>query len=350
MSKKIYVYGFPSLYGGAGTELHHQIIIWKKLNLDVHIIPTNNGYKNEPLIHEMTLLGVNIHKANDFECIEENSPVFGFCNSEFLDHLPDINKYSTNTVFVNCMTWLFDNEKKRMKEGLIGTFLYQSDNVRIKNEPILIKLNPNKNAKFLTFKPYFDSSKFPFIEERDKNVIGIGRISRQDKDKFSSDTLHIWEYFVSPKIKKGYMLGFDKRSEEKIGKPFDWITTYQDQRHCSQQEFYKKCDIILQPSDTTENWPRIGFEAMSSGSILIVNNRGGWQDQVIHGKTGWLCNTPQEFIYYASKMSFEPELRTQIAKNALQRCKDLGGEKASIDSWTEVFKKLNVYEDNNTNE
>ena len=164
MSKKIYIYGFPGLYGGAGTELHHQIIIWKKMNLDVHIIPTNSGYKNEPLIAEMTILGVRIHKMNDFESIEPDSPVFGFCNSEFLQFLPDINKYSTNTVFVNCMTWLFDNEKKRMKEGLIGTFLYKNDDVRLKNQPILEELNPNKKANFLTFKPYFDNSKFQFIE------------------------------------------------------------------------------------------------------------------------------------------------------------------------------------------
>lgn len=345
MTKPIFIYGFPGLYGGAGTELHHQILIWKKMDLDVHIIPTNAGYKNEPLFLEMLSIGVKIHNFNEFQAIQKYSPVMGFCNAEFLKSLPEIYKFSTNTVFVNCMTWLFEEEKKKMKEGLIGTFLYQNDDIRIKNEPLLHELNPDKNANFLTFKPYFENSKFPYIEERDKDFFGVGRISRQDADKFSANTLHIWEYFVSPKLKKGYMLGFNKKSEDKIGKPFGWITTYLDQTQCSQQDFYKKCDIILQSTNTEENWPRIGFEAMSSGSVLIVDNRGGWKQQIIHGETGWLCNTQQEFIYYASKMAFEPELRNQISKNALQRCKDLGGEKSSIDSWTEVFKKLKVYEE-----
>ena len=82
-------------------------------------------------------------------------------------------------------------------------------------------------------------------------------------------------------------LGFDYRAEQKIGRPFDWIRTARDQRELSQQDFYKHCEIVLQPTDTTENWPRVGFEAMASGSVLIVDNRGGWQQMIKHGETGF---------------------------------------------------------------
>ncbi|MEG1507900.1 MAG: hypothetical protein RR373_04635 [Akkermansia sp.] len=40
--------------------------------------------------------------------------------------------------------------------------------------------------------------------------------------------------------------------------------------------------IILQLTDTTKNWPRIGFEAMANGSVLIVDKRGGWEQMIIH--------------------------------------------------------------------
>ena len=56
-------------------------------------------------------------------------------------------------------------------------------------------------------------------------------------------------------------------------KPYDWIRTAADQSEFSQQEFYRHCEIVLQPMDSTENWPRIGLEAMASGSVLIVDNR-----------------------------------------------------------------------------
>jgi hypothetical protein len=336
----VYVHGFPGLYGGAGTELHHQILAWLAMKLRVHIIPTNAGYKGEPLYKPMLDAGVIIHEHDQFSAIEKDAPVLGFCNAEFLQRLPAIAERTRNTVFVNCMTWLFDKEKEAMKQGLIGAFLYQNDEVMANHKAALQPLNPGKGAKFLHFAPYFDSRQFPFVEKRDPNFFGVGRVSRQDTDKFSQNTLHIWEYFVSPREKRGYMLGFDKRSEGKIGKAYWWVTTYVDQHQCSQQEFYKKCDIILQPMDTTENWPRIGFEAMSSGSVLIVDNRGGWKKLVKHGVTGWLCNTQQEFIYYASRMAFEPQLRKQMARAARAWGEQLGSLESSMKSWKKVFNEL----------
>jgi hypothetical protein len=120
------------------------------------------------------------------------------------------------------MTWLFDKEKEAMQQGLIGAFLYQSSEVMEKHRAVLEPLNPGREAKFLEFTPYFDNSLFPFVESRNPNVFGVGRVSRQDTDKFAQNTLHIWEYFVSPREKRGYMLGFDQRSEGKIGSPFWW--------------------------------------------------------------------------------------------------------------------------------
>jgi len=45
--KRLFVYGFHGLYGGAGTELHHQILAWRHMGVEVHLIPTNAGYPRE---------------------------------------------------------------------------------------------------------------------------------------------------------------------------------------------------------------------------------------------------------------------------------------------------------------
>ena len=340
MRNPLFVYGFPGLYGGAGTELHHQIPLWQKLGFDVHLIPNSSAYERDPLYSEMLTAGVIVHKPNEFSAIERDAPVFGFCSAEFLDRLDEIREYSTNTVFVNCMTWLFENEKRRMAEGKIRTFLYQNPNVLTINAPILQRLNPGARCNFLAVRPYFDPSRFPFVEKRSGEFFGCGRISRQDADKYARNTLHIYEYFVAPRLKRGLFMGFDKRSREKIGKPFDWIRTAVDQKECTQQEFYQHCEIVLQPMDTTENWPRVGFEAMSSGSVLIVDNRGGWPLQIEHGVTGWLCNNERDFIYYASKMAYEPNLRLEMAWRARASMESLGGVAVSMESWVEVFKAI----------
>lgn len=342
--RRVFAHGFPGKYGGASTELHHQIKLWLVMGIDVHLIPSYDNATQEPLYSELLQSGVIIHPRNEWEAIQPDDVVMGFCNSEFLEHLPDIHARTRRTVFINCMTWLFDKEKQRMAEGLIALFLYQNDRVRQKNMPLLQALNPDPKIKHLTFTPYFDATAFPFIENRAEDYFGCGRISRQDADKYAANTLHIYEYFVAPVMKRGLFLGFDARSEAKIGRPYSWITTACDSSIISQQDFYKHCQIILQPSDTTENWPRVGFEAMASGSVLIVDDRGGWQQMIEHGKTGFLCKHERDFIYYASKMAYEPELRREIAQNARLRGLELGGfEKAKV-SWQEVFHELDQIE------
>ena len=336
---RLFVHGFPGLYGGAGTELHHQIIAWRHMKVEVHLIPAGPAH-GEPLYQEMLERGVRIHDPNDFGVVEAGDPVFGFCSAEFLGALPLIRRRTGRTVFLNCMTWLFEKEKQAAAQGLIAMFLYQNEDVRAGHMAELRSLNDDPALRFLVFKPYFWAGRFPFVRKRSGDYFGCGRISRQDADKFAANTLHIYEYFVAPKMKRGLFLGFDARSEKKIGRPYDWIRTARDQNEVSQQEFYRHCEIVLQPSDTTENWPRIGFEAMSSGSVLIVDRRGGWRRMVEHGKTGWLCDHERDFIYYASKMAYEPDLRAEMAEAARLRGERLGGLEASVESWRKVFEEI----------
>lgn len=338
--KRIFINGFPGYYGGAGTELHHQIIVWREMGMEVHLIPTGVGFGQESMLLEMAQRGVTVHAPNDWSVLDSSDVVLGFCNAEFLENIPAIRKRTKRTVFVNCMTWLFPKEKECMKEGSIAMFLYQNEEVRLKNMPVLRDLNNDQEIRFMTFKPYFHNESFPFIQERDDEFFGCGRISRQDADKYAKNTLHIYEYFASPVFKRGLFLGFGNSSQKKIGKPYSWIKTASNQNEVSQQDFYKHCKIVLQPTDTTENWPRIGFEAMASGSVLIVDNRGGWRQMVEHGKTGWLCDHERDFIYYASKMAYEPHLREDMAEAARERGLELGGLSASVESWEGVFEAM----------
>ena len=302
--KRLFVNGFPSLYGGAGTELHHQIIVWRKMGVEVHLIPSWD-YHVDRLYNEMVSLGVIMHAPADWSAVQPGDPVLGFCNAGFLNALPEIRRHTKRTVFINCMTWLFPREKEAMQKGEIAMFLYQNEAVRQEAMPVLRKLNAGPQG-----------------------------------DQFAANTLHIYGAFESPVEKRGLFLGFDKRSEAKIGRPFDWIRIARNQREVSQQDFYRHSRIILQPMDTTENWPRIGFEAMASGSVLIVDNRGGWRQMVEHGKTGWLCSNERDFIYYASKMACEPNLRDDMAEAARARGLELGGLDVSLESWKEVLEAM----------
>lgn len=58
------------------------------MDIDVHIIPTNDGFQNEILYLDMVRLGVHIHAPNDWSVLEEGDAIIGFCNGEYLENLP----------------------------------------------------------------------------------------------------------------------------------------------------------------------------------------------------------------------------------------------------------------------
>lgn len=343
---RLFVYGYPGLYGGAATELHHQIHCWRDMGIEVGIIPSMDGHKNEPLRQEMIDLGVNIYEKDQFEALTKEDAIINFCSREYLEKLPEINQFTKRTMFVNCMTWIFrkpavgyeKNEGWNHAQGNIAISLYQRPQVLELHQKTLQKDFDSK-AQFLHFSPYY-LNRHEFKPVRDYERFTLGRISRQDADKFTKNLWHIWEYIVAPRFKRGITLGWDARSEAKCGKPPGWIETYHNHQSFPVADFWDQVNIICQPTETNENWPRIGFEAMYSGVPLIVDRRAGWMYMVEHGVTGFLCKHERDFIYYASKMAYEPELREQIAINAYKRATELSSLEVAKDSWEKVFNMI----------
>ena len=336
--KRIFVYGFPHPYGGAGTELDHQIRVWQRLGVEVHLIPSWGTMK--PIAENLLQRGVIIHEKDEWTALTPEDPILCLCNPYFLTLMPEIRKHTRRTVWMNCMTWIFDQEKTAMEQGHVALFLYQNDNIRQTHQTALRPLNPSRDIHFRTVAPYFHEEDFPYIDNRPSDTFCCGRISRASPDKYARNTLRIYEGVTSPVPKKGIFLGYDERCEEKIGKPAPWIQLHPNSNTLSPQDFYRQCHLVLQPTNTTENWPRIGFEAMASGSILIVDNRGGWQNMVEHGRTGWLCDTPDDFIRYASHMAHEPHLRADMAAAARERGRTLGNLATSAAGWAAVFDTI----------
>ena len=263
--------------------------------------------------------------------------MINFCSRVFLEDLERINQQTKRVAFVNCMTFLMKEEIELANKGFISHHLYQREEILHDHRTKLQSLG--SKAEFWHFKPYFDSESLNF-SVKDQEYTQIGRISRKDADKFSADTLHIYEYLVSPKIKRAHFLGFDERSEKKIGKPYNWIKTYADQREFPVEKFYDTIDFVVQPMDTTENLPRIGFEAMFSGKPLVVDNRGGWKSMIRHGETGFLCNTPRDFIYYGSRLAYDLDLRYKMAEAARAAAAEMCYLETSESSWKKVFNSL----------
>jgi len=326
------VIGHPSRLGGADTELDHQIHCWQAMGVTVHVCHTGALDDN---LRAMNLeqRGCIYHEPRDWASLKDLYCI-SFCNGEYLKNLPEIKRYAKTTSWVNCMTWNFDAEIEMHAKGLIDFHLYQTAHGYGRVGPSLRDLG---NYRPLLFQPYFHADEFPFLESRPRDKFRFGRISRCDADKFGQRQLWIYETMTAPVAKEGLILGWDHRIEAKLGKPESYIKVLPEGA-IRQQEFYAFCDAVIMTSDTFENLPRVGFEAMASGCVLVVDQRGGWQKLVDDGATGWLCANDREFVYKACRCAFEHGERDEMRRRAREKLQREWGLEASMQSWEKVFR------------
>src|SRR5688572_21249339 len=129
--RKLFIVGHNGLYGGAATELDSQMTLWVESfpDIELNIIPTMEGFQNEPLYKKNIENGVKYHGCRDYSMVSNEDAVINFCSSEFLNDLYMINLQTKRVMWVNCMTFLFQKEKEQAVKGLISHFLYQRDGV-----------------------------------------------------------------------------------------------------------------------------------------------------------------------------------------------------------------------------
>lgn len=334
MINQICVIGQPSLVGGADTELMDQCLVWSKMGLKIYFLPTQPLTKlQEGLIKKLN--GICLERrqwqnSKGFHCI-------GYCNGAFLENLHHIKKYAKTTTFVNCMTWNFQKEIECQSKNLIDFHLYQTD-----HQLTMVSRNLQKLGTYrpLRFTPYFETSNYPYWCNRPNDHFRYGRISRSDPGKFNIEQLKIYNEFTSPVQKSGVILGWDKKIETKfLGQKIPDNLQLIKAGGVSSQDFYKFCDVLCSKNDTFENLPRVGFEAMSSGSVLVVDKRGGWILQIEDGKTGFLCSSAQEFIDKMSFLAHNPDKKEEMRRLARERLLLLYGTEESILTWEIVFSE-----------
>ena len=334
MIDEICVIGQPSLCGGADTELLDQIQMWSDMGVWATIIPTSDVKDNINLSRYNT----RIEEIRDYKkCLGKH--VISFCNPYFLKDIAEIRKYAKTISWVNCMCFNFKEEINAHLNGYIDYFLYQTKHQYQKCAPALVSVNRNYNIFHI--KPWFDDTRFPYIEDR-KEIV-IGRISRASLSKFNKNQFKIFKNFKDIKC---IILGWKDELYKKVDSEDLVYMNYNDniklykEREITQQDFYKQCSILCMTTDTYENYPRVAFEAMSSGSVLVVDNRGGWKDIIDNGKTGFLCNNTKEFIEVIKNLIDNPKLLKSIAKNARTKLDTDFSYNESVSSWTKFFELL----------
>lgn len=312
--KDLWIAGFPSFIGGADTELLHMIDLWRMYGISVNLVPMFGC--DEKMKKYVLDLGCNVYTYHS--SIFTDKIVASWCNGQFLQNLPDIinDGKPEKILFANSMCYLFDNEKIAHKNGWIDQFIFVSNFQKELLFPQLQKIN-NTNTLEGYF-PFFNAEnpmqKFKFKYKESNEYFCMGRISRDDPSKFSSDTWNIFYKVCSPIPTKTFMLGVSKKIRDKIGDPpkgLDWMTW--SPNSIPVNEFYDRIHVMLHKTGgSRESFGRVILEAYCSGVIPIVEDDYAMPQLVIDGETGFRCKSSDEFSYRASQLAFDKKLRKKM--------------------------------------
>jgi hypothetical protein len=340
----VYVIGAPSYVGGADTELWHTLRLWRSNNLEVALVPTWG--LSEEWRKKCEGIGCEVHLPGNPQSLLDvpglrGSIVVSFCNKHFLENASSLRQIGCKTVWLNCMTWMFDDERKHYRtHGPFDHYVFQS---KYQQWSLTCELENYGycDASGSVIHGAFDLEAFPFrplLREPGAPFV-IGRISRPDPDKYSSNTWPI--YSRMPQPLRARLMAWDRRIEKKLGTPPEWAECLEANRETPQLFFGKLHCMVQINGGAAENWPRSGLEAMASGVPLVVQNEWGWREMVRHDETGYLCNNDDEFVSCATKLANDDGHRLTMARLARKAMEeDLANPDVIWERWSEVFRRL----------
>jgi glycosyltransferase involved in cell wall biosynthesis len=340
-NRELWVVGYPSFVGGADTELDHMIDLWRVHDVHVHLVPTSVP---DLCVRQMCdARGCVTHTYRDD--LFGDKILISYCNGEFLNRLPRICMAARPraVLWANCMTWCFEAELQAHRHGMIDYFLFQST---FQRQALLPKLQQYGAVRELEgyrpfFNPHNQSQALEFRLEDPREYFGVGRVSRDDADKYSQETWMTFGKVSAPLPVKVFLLGFGEGARGKCGLGtqcpwLDWMTWLPGA--IPVHEFYRRIHTVIHlTGGSRENWPRFVLESWATGVPVIVDDDYGVGEMVTDGMNGFKVKTSDEASFRASQLAFDEPLRQQMARAGYAT---LMNEHANPERSFEPFRRL----------
>lgn len=314
----VFISGYPGDVGGANTECWHTVRLWRRFGVEVTLVPTwraNSAWRTR-----LDAIGCRTVEASPDGLKDvpglTGAVVVSFCNANFLAAADRFRDLGCRVVWLNCMTWLFAEERKHYQcRGPFDRYVFQSRHQQEQLLPQLARFGVQPGQCRLV-RGAFWWDEFPLrpLAHARKTPLVVGRISRAAEDKYSSNTWPIYGRIPHPV--RARLMAWDARVERKLGRPPAWAECLPAGAE-TPQAFLASLHCMVQVNGGAgENWPRSGLEAMSTGVPIVVQNQWGWREMVRHGETGFLCDSDDELAYHAARLGHDEDLRMHVAYQA----------------------------------
>jgi len=343
MLTHVFVCGYPSDVGGANTELWHTVKLWRRAGLAVTLIPTWRA--NPRWRSRLERLGCRtvesrperLHTVHGLA----GSTVVAMCNTRFLDAADRFRRLDCRVIWAGCMNWLFPGERLHYREhGPFDRHVFQSRFQRDQLVPQLRRFGFDESRGRI-IRGAFALDEFPFRPRAHApgEPLVIGRMSRAAPDKFSARTWAIYSSVPDPVRVR--VLGWSDEVQSRLGPPPPWAVCLPEGSQ-TPREFLATLHVLVHAGGSAvENWPRVGLEAMAAGVTVVADARGGWQEMIRHGRTGYLAETDAQFAQYTARLARDEPRRLQMAHEARRALEqELANPEAIWAGWRQLFEEL----------
>ena len=326
--KEIYVWGYLHQCGGAGPEAGHviELLRFNQYNVTCVVAPgTDVLSESEPRRKYFNEIGVRTEEYRPG--MLDGRVVWCWCQDEVFLHLSRSGERPATLAYWPCMNWLTEKELVGLAMNPGAAILCQSKFQKQKIDELVFAYGLRNETRLCG--TYFNalSGWNSFRNDgKDRSRFDVIRVGRDEPLKYHEKMWELAYRYPSPVPKGIHVVGWGPKGEAKIGdyrkEGHEYFGRLRgtmaghvyDQHVISDMLSASHVTLMYYPWE--ENAPRVAFEAMASGSVVVGSRSGGLPEFIEDGHTGFLCETDEELVLRLGMLAFNYDTREQIAQQA----------------------------------
>lgn len=332
MLKGVSFFGVVHQSGGCGPELLGALDLLQSKNIEVRcILPTGDKTVHGDRAQYLRSRGVEVLEYSP-GLYSKCETLMSFGEHLCFDYMRKNSDRPKRMIWSSCMSWAIDREVEAFQDGLVDEFFFQTERTA-KKVSAQIKQRTQKAAPYRSGYLAFINPSNPYAEYKAHisklpTEFRVCKAVRDDTEKWHDETWRMMCGVVAPKNRKVQIevAGWGSNARDKIGNPCDpsskWNGLFDITLHghivdpAEMAKLYGRAHVLLHYYPFVENYPRATLQAMLANTVPIAEAKGGFLDQIEHGATGFLANSPDEAAYYTSKLAFEKHTWVRMSKAA----------------------------------
>lgn len=311
MKPSLYIFQWPSDLGGADTRLR-DIISLCAPSYSITVVPNDDFRLQEKQWTDwMDSLGV---KYCMMDSLPEKLEGFAFscCNFRLFtdkERIRGIKSRGLKFMWANDMMWHTESELAAIRQGLVDVVMYTSKYHAEKMHADALTARPLQPMRII--KNYIDARHWPVITRPDRQPV-MGKVSRSDPAKFSSDFPLLWQ--AAAPLWKYDIMGWSKEVAEKFSwHQFDSRWKLRQKCEVPVSEWHAAVDVFVYNGSFSyiENQSRAVVEAQLSGMPVVAPSKWNFPNMVWDTRTGFLVDDLDEMKEALDALK-SPDLRWKM--------------------------------------